>query len=369
MARIGFVTWAGGGNVTPAVTIGRRLRTAGHEVFVIGPMSVGERVSSAGLDFVPRAVPDQWDVEVMATSVRDLLTTHAHDVAIVDYMLSGAICGAEATGRPVAALVHTLYAALLVDGAPHPMGFASTTEEVNAARRAVELEPVSSVADLLDRVDSVLVTCPSELDTAVPQLGTKVRYVGAMLDAPGAADVSWRSRRFPDRPLVVVSLGTTPMDEGPVLQRVLDELADSPVEVLGLAGGHLHPETFRAPANAQVTGYVRHSSVFPDASLVVTHAGLGTILAALRHGVPLLCIPLGREQPDNARAVERVGAGLVVSPDDPPGAVADGVASVLAGASHRIAARQMADCFLADDQPGPIDDAIESLVDLAHSGR
>ncbi|MGY6502823.1 MAG: glycosyltransferase [Acidimicrobiales bacterium] len=368
MARIGFVTWAGGGNVTPAVTIGRRLHRAGHDVFVIGPMSVGERVDSAGLDFVPRTVPDQWDVEVMATSVRDLLITHAHDVAIVDYMLSGAICGAEATGRPVAALVHTLYAALLVDGAPHPMGFATTTDEVNAARRAVDLDPVGSVADLLDRVDSVLVTCPSELDTAVPALGSKVRYVGAMLDAPGAADVGWRTRKHPERPLVVVSLGTTPMDEGPVLQRVLDELADRPVEVLALAAGHLRPETFRTPPNAQVTGYVRHGSVFPDAAVVVTHAGLGTVLAALRHAVPLVCIPLGREQPDNAVAVERVGAGVMVSPEDPPGAVASAVDAVLGGSSYRIASRQMADCFLDDDEPGPVDDAINQLVDRARTG-
>jgi len=69
-------------------------------------------------------------------------------------------------------------------------------------------------------------------------------------------------------------------------------------------------------SNVHVRRYVRHAAVLPWASAVVTHAGLGTVLAALAHGLPLVCLPLGREQPHNAAAVERVGAGLSLDPSE-----------------------------------------------------
>ena len=47
--------------------------------------------------------------------------------------------------------------------------------------------------------------------------------------------------------------------------------------------------------------------MLPHAALVVTHAGWQTINAALADGVPLVCVPDGRDQPDNAaRVVLRV---------------------------------------------------------------
>jgi UDP:flavonoid glycosyltransferase YjiC (YdhE family) len=49
-------------------------------------------------------------------------------------------------------------------------------------------------------------------------------------------------------------------------------------------------------------------------SAVVCHGGLGTVLASLAHSLPLVCVPLGREQPQNADAVVRVGAGVRVNP-------------------------------------------------------
>jgi len=36
--------------------------------------------------------------------------------------------------------------------------------------------------------------------------------------------------------------------------------------------------------------------VFPLADLVITHAGHGTLMRALSHGLPLVCLPMGRDQ-------------------------------------------------------------------------
>ena len=85
-----------------------------------------------------------------------------------------------------------------------------------------------------------------------------------------------------------------------------------------------------------------HGEVLPHASLVVTHAGLGTVMSALSHGVPLLCLPLGRDQFFNAAMVERLGAGRVL-PAMPTGAtLAAAVHELLADDGTRAGAKRMA---------------------------
>lgn len=48
--------------------------------------------------------------------------------------------------------------------------------------------------------------------------------------------------------------------------------------------------------------------------MVVTHCGHGTTLKALTAGVPLVCLPMGRDQNDTAARVEHHGAGLRLRP-------------------------------------------------------
>lgn len=56
--------------------------------------------------------------------------------------------------------------------------------------------------------------------------------------------------------------------------------------------------------------YVPYSRVFPKASVVIHQGGSGTTGEALRAGRPMLVVPYGWDQPDNARRIERLGAGL-----------------------------------------------------------
>ncbi|HMC71124.1 MAG TPA: hypothetical protein VKJ07_18350, partial [Mycobacteriales bacterium] len=46
----------------------------------------------------------------------------------------------------------------------------------------------------------------------------------------------------------------------------------------------------------------------------LTHCGLGTVHRALILGVPVLCQPIGRDQPDVAARVVAEGAGLRIGP-------------------------------------------------------
>jgi MGT family glycosyltransferase len=328
-----FVTWSGGGNVNPVLAIARRLLDRGQRVRVLGSADLAPRFSADGVAFVPRDPDGEWDQSVMADDVLAEIDRAHTDVVVVDYMQPGALCGAEAAGRPTVALVHTLYGAMMHDGDLLTMYMAASTDGVNAVRRRLGLPEVARLGDLLENCARVIVTSPPLLDVVVDPLPDNVRYVGPMLEEEKVTD-----EYAGDLPLVVVSLGTTAMDEGPVLQRVLDAGADLPVRVVATVGDHLDPGAFTAPANATVRSYVPHSSLLPHAALLVNHAGLGGVLAALTYGVPMVCIPLGRDQPANAAAVERVGAGITLAPEASVDEIRIAIAEVIDDDRYRKAA-------------------------------
>lgn len=58
--------------------------------------------------------------------------------------------------------------------------------------------------------------------------------------------------------------------------------------------------------------YAPYSQIFPHAAVIVHQGGSGTVGQALRAGRPMLIVPYGWDQPDNAARVERLGVGLHV---------------------------------------------------------
>jgi len=356
--RFLFVTWEGGGNLTPLLGLGTQLVARGHAVDVLGRASLRDRMTRAGLGFVPQR-SDGWIPD--ATDVLGAVEASPPDALVVDFMVPRALCAAERLALPTAALVHTLYAPVADNSFP-AIEMDANVDQVNALRTELGLAEVGRVVDLLDNAHVILAATTAGFDGPASVLHPQTRYVGPVLEDAG--DIKWSPPFPPDdpRPLVVVSMGTTPMDEQPVLQRVLDALAALPVRVLVQVGTHLSADTFTVPANAIVTGYVPHAAVLPQAALVVTHAGLGTVSAALACGVPLVCLPLGRDQPLTAARVDAVGAGRVVPPDAPGDTIAAAVADVLDAAHYREAARrQAADIARAHDE-GLAVAAVEELL-------
>jgi rhamnosyltransferase subunit B len=75
-----------------------------------------------------------------------------------------------------------------------------------------------------------------------------------------------------------------------------------------LIGTSATPETNSNEAFA--IPYIPYSQIFPRASVIVHQGGSGTTAEALRAGRPMLVVPFGWDQPDNAYRIERLGAGL-----------------------------------------------------------
>jgi UDP:flavonoid glycosyltransferase YjiC (YdhE family) len=99
------------------------------------------------------------------------------------------------------------------------------------------------------------------------------------------------------------------------MHRILEALDGMPVRALVTLGPSLTRDQFRAPDNVLLETFVPHGAVLPHVAAAITQCGLGTFTKALRHGVPLLCMPILGDQPDNAARIVAFGAGLRLQPD------------------------------------------------------
>jgi rhamnosyltransferase subunit B len=73
------------------------------------------------------------------------------------------------------------------------------------------------------------------------------------------------------------------------------------------------PQT-KLPEGIAAFDYAPHSLVMPRASCIIHQGGIGTTGQALRAGQPMLIVPFGHDQPDNARRCVRLGVGRTLSP-------------------------------------------------------
>jgi UDP:flavonoid glycosyltransferase YjiC (YdhE family) len=361
------------GNAQPQLAVTRLLVERGHEVRVLAHRAARERVQATGAEFVAfeRALPDldfsrresdtlrDWQARTrigaglrvlrngvfafvldVSRDCAEQLAEWPADVVAYDWMLTGAGVAAESARVPAVALVHCPYP-FPVPGVPplftglRPMHgwlgagrdrllgnvagrmLATGLPLLNKARAEHGLAPLDRWEQQLLAAHAIYMMSAPELDfTSRGQMPPNVRFVGPAFEPyPREWRSPWPEEN--DDPLVVISLSTSYMNQQALAQRILDAVGDLPVRALLTAGPALDIRGLRIPANTRSIEYVPHRSVFPHAALVITHAGWQTINAALADGVPLLCIPDGRDQPDNAARVLVAGAGLRASKNAP----------------------------------------------------
>jgi MGT family glycosyltransferase len=121
------------------------------------------------------------------------------------------------------------------------------------------------------------------------------------------------------------------------------------------------------PANMHIERFIPQTALLPHCTLVVSHAGSGSVLGALAHGLPMVLIPLGADQPLSAARCEALGVARVLdSITVTPAGVRAAAATVLAEPSYRRAAQQVQDEIRA--LPGP-EHALALLERLATDRR
>jgi UDP:flavonoid glycosyltransferase YjiC (YdhE family) len=410
-----FVTFEGGGNVPPVLGLARRLAARGHDVRVLSEPCLRAAVEAAGARFVPftrhftrtdRAQDLIGDAaawtpvgalkrtfervafgpaRIVAEETRRAMEEARPDVVAVDALLPGALAAAEAAGVPRVVLFHMPE---YLPGPGRPAagpGFLPRADlagrlrdalmtrlflsvlkgylaPFNDARRACGLAPLGTARELVGQYHQAhrrLILTSEAFDFPITPPPPNVRYTGPVLDDPDWTG-EWRSP-WPDgdpRPLVVASLSSTFQDQRGALRRIIAALGSLEVRGLVTLGPAMEGERFELPDNVVAVASAPHARVFPHAAAVVTHAGHGTVMRALVHGLPLLCLPMGRDQDDNAARVVARGAGVRLRPSAPAPRIAAALRRLLDEPAFREQAARLGR-IIADDAAA--DRAVEEL--------
>lgn len=413
-----FAVWEGGGNVPPALEAARRMAARGHHVRLMADPCVEDEARAAGLEFVPwTSAPSRrrrgeraeymrdWDgctAEVgfarlaeglmcgpagaFAADVLAELERRPADVIVSSEMLFGVMIAAERAGLPLAILTANV-SLFPVPGVP-PFGpgfFPPRTEEdrrvqaqaaadyrsmfnallgrLNEARTTLGLAPLGDVFEQLDVAERVLLGTSAAFDFDSTGLPPGTRYVGPMLEDPTWV-TPWSSPwpASSTEPLVAVAFSTTYQAQCRTVQRTMEALRRLPVRGLVTLGPAIDRERFEVPPNVVVCASAPHSRVFEEASVVVTHGGHGTVVRGLVAGAPLLVIPMGRDQNDNAARVVARGAGLMLASDASSDRIHDALRTLLDEPRYRRDAAALGHALRADAAASPLVDELESLV-------
>ncbi len=127
-------------------------------------------------------------------------------------------------------------------------------------------------------------------------------------------------------------------------------------------GDTIAPHEIAAPPNVTLLHSAPHDRLMQAASVVVTHGGHGTVCRALVQKKPLLVIPHGRDQNDNAVRVTARGAGLSLPQDAGTAEIHVALKRLLTEPSFAEAAGKLGAAVGEDAARSPVVELLESLV-------
>jgi UDP:flavonoid glycosyltransferase YjiC (YdhE family) len=421
--RFLLATWEGGGVVPPEMGIVRRLLARGHQVRVLADPAVEAAARAAGAEFAPwvRApfkrslAPEEdflrdWEyknvlklfqhaLEVFlcgpadrfAADTLEVLDRYPADGLIADFTILGTMIAAEARRLPYVVLVPNIYMrptpgipafgpgflpATNVFGRMRDVALRSLSTRlwkkgvpaINRARVGLGLQPLTDIWSQYDRAAKVLVLTAQAFDFRGDSLPANVTYVGPILDDPAWAGGTWSPPWPADNrdPLVLVALSSTFQNQVAVLTRIAAALSGMRVRALITLGPALDPDTIRTTANVVCVPTAPHGLIIPEAAAVITHNGHGTTLKALAAGVPLVCMPMGRDQNDTAARVVARDAGVRIKPGASLESIRQAVQRVLDDPRYRAGARRLQNAIAAEvrahDVAAEIETALASRV-------
>jgi MGT family glycosyltransferase len=405
--RFLMTTWDGGGNSPPEFGVARRLAERGHQVHILGDPTLLQDAGAAvdaGCTFAPwTSAPHRttlskdddllkdWEAEDPIDVLRRLrdqimsgpasefaaetaacIETFRPDVVLVDGQLFGSVIAAEAAGLPVAVLIPTLWTIPTAGVGDEAVRILvqrlvnGGLGDLNAARSELSLKPLASFYDQLLLADLVLVLASASFDPASAHVPDNVHYVGPVLEDPawvGPWSPPWSGDA--SEPLVLVGLSSIYQDQAPLLQHAIDAVSGMEVRAVVTLGRMLEPSDVVAAPHVTVLRSAPYSVLLPDTSVVVTACGHGTVMKTLSAGVPMVCIPMGREQDVIAARVVELGTGVLLSPSASEADIRRAVEKVLRDDGYRSRAQQLA-ANLSGEHRGF--DVVLALEDLAGPG-
>jgi UDP:flavonoid glycosyltransferase YjiC (YdhE family) len=328
--KVLFSAWPGYGHLLPMVPLARAAQRAGHQVLVTTGPDLADVTRGFGLEFRPTGmtadevhaqVPTDVSVDSLPTGQRtafaaryvfgpsalaraidllDIVPAWQPDLIVHDTIELGAPIAAETFGIP-----HVTHGF-------GPMA-PETADLVTAIGAFVEEADIPDPA--LDAFGAPY------LDVAPPGLARVTaepwKDVRPLRPSAGEANGDLRPAlaALPHDDTVYLTLGTVLNRSHHVFRSVLDGCERLHLNVVMTTGPRSDPESVAGARQAILARtYVAQASVLPYCRAVVSHAGSGTMLGALCHGLPQLCLPQGTDHPLNVAALVPTGAALALEP-------------------------------------------------------
>lgn len=402
MTRILFTTWEGGGHVAPALSVARQTQQLGLEVLVLSDEANRAAAEALGLAFqswrrapnrltpgspkdgvrdwaapTPIAVIDDVCAEVICgpaaaygADVREILAEFPADLVVSNELLFGALMGAEAAGVPFALLTGNLWPfPTRTDMPPFGPGLPPAQDSadeardlnirqvllslyerhlpaLNESRARLGLPPLEHFFDQTAGARKILLSVAQAFDFSADPAPAPFAYIGPMIRDPEWVAPTGAALPQGDLPLVLISSSTLYQAQEDMLRRCIAAVAGEPVRAIVTLGPALDPEAFAdAPPNVTVLASASHDAIVPHCAAVISHAGHGTVVRPLLHGVPLISLPMGRDQADNAARVAARGAGITLSQTAAPEEIRSALRQILAEPAFRAAAARLGDAI------------------------
>ncbi|CAN5479636.1 glycosyltransferase [soil metagenome] len=375
-----FVTIDGGGNIPPVLGLARRLSEKGHKISVLTEPCLEATVKEYGLYYIPfqkhftrtnrkEDICKDWNASpfneptfdnivfgpariVVAETVK-VLEQIPTDVIVVDILLPTALIAGEYLQVPRVIVFHMPEYLPGPNIPPAVMGllpgkgfFGHLRDKllsklfhfmlnkylplVNEVRKSYNLVRLERMVDLIHQADLRLIQTAKNFDFPIEPNPGNVKYTGPVLDDPDWVE-PWQSPwpQGDPRPLVVVSFSSTFQNQVVVIRRCIEALKGLNVRGLFTLGLAIDQEKFEVPENIKVVTSAPHSQVFPLADLVITHAGHGTIMRSLANGLPMICLPMGRDQNGNAAKIAYHGCGIRLNKNAKPVEIRHSILNIL----------------------------------------
>jgi MGT family glycosyltransferase len=400
------------GRLYPLIPTLQELLGRGHRVAVRTGAEEAELLHRIGIDAdrlapdLVRFEPTDWQARTRFGALMRALDqfgararpqvadlTHAiseeqPDVILLDETSWGAAAAAERSGLPWAFSVPSPVPITSRDAPPFGLGLAPRHDAIGRARDRVAREltvgtlgriiakhvnPVRTELglDALHTLDEFYLAAPLVLAyTAEPfeyprtDWPAEVRLVGPGLWEPPADPPAWLEGLT--RPVVLVTCSTAFQNDLRLAEVACAAFDGQPFDVVLTTAG-VDVSGLHVPANVRVERFAPHAAVLARAVCAVCHAGMGITQKALAHGVPVVAVPFGRDQPEVARRVEIAQAGVRI----PAARLTTGRlrAGVRDAMDRRAGAARIAAAFAAAGGPTAAADALEELAGPHRDGR
>jgi UDP:flavonoid glycosyltransferase YjiC (YdhE family) len=373
--KVLVTTTPGLGHVLPVLSLALELRNRGHDLhWMLGPDDA-EVVEGTGIEMTVAGMPvDERRAELTrrypeADSLppaerRAVVFSKAFGELAAPRMVAPVMGVAEQFGPDVvvhdaAELAAPLVAARVgITSVCH--GFGEAVPELSVRRAGEQLAPLWRDADLT----------PDRYAGSYRGL-----YVDIYPPSLRSQDMAHIPRIQMSRPttgeaalggLVYVTFGTVFNQVDDHFRAAVLAAAAAAEEVLVTVGPAGNPEAVGAvPENVAVERFVPQADVLPRCGVVVCHGGSGTVLAALAHGLPLLCLPRGADQFANAANLARVGAGIsLVGVEGTQHAIRAGLDQLLRTSKYRAAALSLAEEIATMPTESEVARAVEQFAEL-----